>query len=421
MNITIFSTGSRGDIQPFVALGVGLQGRGHRVRLASFADAERWVAGTGLEFYPLAADFERFLKSKAGIAMIASQKNLIAHMHAIYVFSKELARSEGYWESYEKACDQTELVIYSATAPQGFHLAERLGIRSVAAACQPLLTPTGSFASPLWPVDRPLGRAYNRMTHRIVEQFMWQPFRGIINDWRRTRLKLAPIPWLGPFPRMRESLVLYGFSPHLVPKPRDWSERVQVTGFWFLDQATDWQPPRELADFLEAGPKPVYVGFGSTHNLDPKALARLGVEAVKRSGQRGLLALDIEGDTAGMAGDGLLKIGNVPHDWLFPRIAAAVHHGGAGIKGASVRAGLPSVVVPFCSDQPFWARRLEAVGAAPPPIPRSGLSVERLRSAIRRVVEDTEMRQCAAALGEQIRREDGVQAAVDALHRFLGL
>ncbi len=417
MNITIFATGSRGDVQPYIALAHGLQQHGHRVRLASFADAAQWASEAGIEFFPLAANFSQFLNSESGIAMMETERNLVAHIRAISRFSRRLAQSEGYWESYEKACYGAELVVYSVNAPQGFHLAEKLKLPSVAATYLPVLTPTGSFASPMWPADVRLGGLYNRFTHLVVEQLMWQPFRGMINDWRKRYLNLPPVSVFGPFRKMRESLILYGYSPQLLPKPKDWSPSVEVTGYWFLDRPADWRPPSELVDFLKAGPPPVYIGFGSMDDRHPEKLVTLAVEALQRSRQRGLIFADWKKVDASRLPDNVFKVEYIPFAWLFRQVAAAVHHGGAGTTAETLRAGIPSITVPFYSDQPFWARRLEGLGVAPPPIPRKKLTAEHLGRSISHVVSDTAMRVRALALGRQVGQEQGVQTAVAAIHR----
>jgi sterol 3beta-glucosyltransferase len=197
-----------------------------------------------------------------------------------------------------------------------------------------------------------------------------------------------------------------------VPRPADWPATVAVTGYWFLDEGADWQPPRALVDFLEAGPPPVFVGFGSMAGRDPDRLGRAVLAALARAGQRGVVVTGWGGLRVDDPPPGVFVAEAVPYDWLLPRVAAVVHHGGAGTIAAGLRAGKPTVVCPFVADQPFWGARVHALGAGPAPIPQRRLSAEALAGAIRVAVGDDGMRERAAALGAAIRGEDGVAAAV---------
>jgi sterol 3beta-glucosyltransferase len=212
--------------------------------------------------------------------------------------------------------------------------------------------------------------------------------------------------------------VLYGYSQHVLPRPHDWAARYEVTGYWLLDAAGGWEPPAELVQFLEAGPPPVYIGFGSMGSKDPAAAGRLAIEALARSGQRGILAAGWGGMQATELPATVHLISSVPHSWLFPRMAAVVHHGGAGTTAAGLRAGVPSVLVPFMGDQPFWGRRVATLGVGPTPIPRKRLTAERLATAIGEAVSNAAMRQRASDLGQVLRAEDGIGRAVEIIDRF---
>jgi len=214
--------------------------------------------------------------------------------------------------------------------------------------------------------------------------------------------------------------MLYCYSPAVVPKPPDWSEHAHVTGYWFLDHAPDWQPPADLVDFLESGPPPIYVGFGSMTSRDPERMSRIVLDALSQSGQRGVIATGLGGLSQSDLPDEVFMTETVPHDWLFPRMAAVVHHGGAGTTGAGLRAGVPSIIAPVSNDQPFWARRVKALGAGPAPIPHKGLTADRLAHAISVAVTDESIRKRAAELGETIRAEDGVVNAVRIINHTLG-
>jgi sterol 3beta-glucosyltransferase len=205
----------------------------------------------------------------------------------------------------------------------------------------------------------------------------------------------------------------------VVPRPSDWDQSAVVTGYWFLDAPAGWQPPPALVQFLQSGPPPVYVGFGSMFMEAGPEKTAIVLKALRLAGQRAVLATGWGGLSPVDATDEVFVLEAAPHDWLFPQVAAVVHHGGAGTTGAGLRAGKPSVICPVVGDQPFWGRRVAALGAGPPPVPKATLTVERLADAIRRAVGDDGLRRRAAALGETIRAEDGLGRAVDYIHRHL--
>jgi UDP:flavonoid glycosyltransferase YjiC (YdhE family) len=226
---------------------------------------------------------------------------------------------------------------------------------------------------------------------------------------------MPPASLAGPFEQLYEEQTpsLYAFSPLVAPPPRDWPDWIRVTGYWFLEPPEDWQPQPELLDFLDAGPPPVYIGFGSMTNRKPTESAELALEALKKSGQRGILLRGWGGLTKEDLPKDVFVLDAIPHLWLFPRMAAVIHHGGAGTTGVGLRSGVPSVVVPHFADQPFWGERVHTLGVGPRPIPRWRLTASGLAKAIRRAVEDGEMHSRAALLGEQLRAEQGVQRAVE--------
>jgi sterol 3beta-glucosyltransferase len=206
---------------------------------------------------------------------------------------------------------------------------------------------------------------------------------------------------------------LYGFSEHVVPRPADWPAAHRISGYWFLDQASQWEPPGALTDFLDSGPPPVYMGFGSMPGDVARNMLRLSVEAIGKTGQRAIL-LGGWGEAGGLESpDHILTLTSAPHDWLFPRVSAVVHHGGAGTTAAGLRAGKPTLVVPFFADQPFWGRRIHELGAGPEPVSPKELTAGRLAQAIQEAVTDAAIAARAEALGEKIRKEDGVGRAVD--------
>jgi UDP:flavonoid glycosyltransferase YjiC (YdhE family) len=414
MRITILTIGSRGDVVPYIALGLGLRRAGHEVRLATHTPFEPHVRAAGLEFAPLMGDPRALLQSERGHRWLASGRNPIRFAAGLArVLRPIVAR---VCEESAAAAADAEAILYARLVP-GAHVAEALDVPGVAAYLQPV-SPTRAFPS-IRAGGFELGPLGNLLSHLAGEHLHVQPLLGPLNGWRAG----AGLPRLGrlrtrPGARRRPAGVLYGYSPSVLPKPPDWGAGIDLCGYW-VPPAPAWSPPPALADFLEAGPPPVFIGFGSMTARDPEELAGLVAGALRRAGRRGVVQAGWAGLDGPALGDGAIAIGEAPHAWLFPHMAAVVHHGGAGTTGAGLAAGRPSVIVPFFADQPFWGSRVAALGAGPAPIPRGALTASRLAAAIRTATGDAAIRERAGALGAAIRAEDGVAAAVRALGRRL--
>jgi sterol 3beta-glucosyltransferase len=410
MRITILTIGSRGDVVPYIALGIGLRRAGHEVRLATHTPFEPHVRAAGLDFSPLMGDPRALLSSERGKRWLTSGRNPIRFAAGLARILRPIV-ARVCAESAAAAAD-ADAILYARLVP-GAHVAEALGVPGVAAYLQPA-SPTRAFSS-IRAGGLELGALGNLMSHLAGEQLHVQPQLSAINAWRAG----AGLARAGRLRTGRRPAgVLYGYSPSVLPRPADWGAGIEVCGYWVLP-APAWTPPPALADFLAAGPPPVFVGFGSMTARDPEQLAALVVRALRRAGRRGVVQAGWAGLDGPALGDDAIAIGEAPHDWLFPRTAAVVHHGGAGTTGAGLRAGRPSVLVPFFADQPFWGARVAALGAGPAPIPRGALTPGRLAAAIRAATEDAAIRERAGALGAAIRVEDGIAAAVSALERRL--
>jgi len=212
--------------------------------------------------------------------------------------------------------------------------------------------------------------------------------------------------------------ILYGFSPSVIPAPSDWNGDTHITGYWFVDEADDWQPPSALLDFLQSGSPPVYIGFGSMSNRNSEQTADLVIQALALTNQRAILLSGWGGLQKTNMPDSIFMIDAIPHSWLFPRVSAVVHHGGASTTAAGLKAGVPSVVIPFFGDQPFWGQRVADLGVGSKPIPRKRLTAERLANAIQEVVTNEDLRQRAAKLGKQIQTENGIESAINIINQL---
>jgi sterol 3beta-glucosyltransferase len=411
MRIAIHTLGTRGDIQPYLALALGLHEYGHKVMIAAPSQFETFIQSRGISFAALPGEYLDLMESPEAKAAMAGSGGFTAGFKMLKHF-KPIGRKQltAEWAAAQQF--NPELLIYHPKAVAAPHIAEKLLCPSVLASPLPGFTPTNEFASPLVPF-RSVG-PLNRLTHTIMAGSGDALFRGMIGDWRASELGLTR----RPSHPLRPRATLYAYSPHVVPVPADWPENVAVTGYWFLDDAEDWQPDAALKTFLDAGEPPVYVGFGSMPGLAPLELTELVVDALALAGKRGVLATGGGALLAGISGaQHVLVIPGAPHSKLFPMMAACVHHGGAGTTGASLRAGKPTVICPFFGDQPFWAKRVQDLGLAPAPLNRKRLTAASLASSIGEATGSLSMERSAANIGVQIRAEDGVGAAIGFLHR----
>ena len=413
MRITIITAGSRGDVQPYIALALGLRAAGHEPRVATHETFRAWVSGYGLDFAPVAGDPRAVLRSRAAERWLATgrNRNVLGFVRELRALAPALVESSlaDYWQAAQGA----DALVYSVVGIASLHVAERLGVPAFAAFLQPM-TRTREFPTIGFPQRPRLGAAVNLATHAAAEQALWRPFRAQVGAWRRDTLGLGPRPALTPHRQMAALGVptLYGFSRHVVPRPADWGPSVHVTGNWFLDRPAGYEPPPALRDFLAAGPPPVYLGFGSMTPQGAEGMTRTLLAALERAGRRGVLLRGWGSLGTGDLPPWAIAVDDVPHEWLFPRMAAVVHHGGAGTTAAGLRAGVPSLVVPLGFDQPYWGWRVAQLGAGPRPIPRKRLTVDRLARAITEATTNDAMHRRAAHLGALIRAEDGVGEAV---------
>jgi sterol 3beta-glucosyltransferase len=413
MNILILTLGSRGDVQPFVALGRGLKAAGHNVTLSTASTFELFVRDNGLTYAHMDDGLIRLAETKAGRAAMEGGSKTALIKQAMPLIRATINDS---WAAAQTA--NPTVVIYHPKALGGYHIAEKLGIPGILSLPLPGYTVTRAFPNPILMSRARFGGFFNTLTYRVMP-LMVAPYSGAINNWRAS----VGLPHRGIFASElrrtdgRPVPVLYSYSPHVVPTPPDFPSATLASGYWFLDESRGWTPPADLRAFLDAGAPPVYVGFGSMTGTNPESKAQMVLEALASTGQRGLLARGWGALKADSLPSNVFMIDSAPHDWLFEHVSAVVHHGGAGTTAAGLRAGKPTVIVPFMGDQFFWGDRVAALGVGTEPIPQKALTADALAKAIRTAVSDTGMQQRAAELGAKLRAEDGVGHAVSFIER----
>jgi sterol 3beta-glucosyltransferase len=412
MKALLVTVGSQGDVQPFVALALRLRAGGHEAVLVAPAASGGLAAAYDVPFVPLDLDMSQVGADLAGSYGLWHMVKFCRSMgrRAAAVLPGLTAAAAG----------GADIVVHHPVLPLGQHLAEMLGVPAVVAQPQPALVPTGEFLSAAWPFRTP--GILNRPSYRAARQLTGAWCRKDIDRWRQDVLALPPR-------RGRHDpllacdgapvTVLHGFSAHVVPRPADWPATAHVTGYWLLPAAPGWSPPHRLAEFVEVGGPVVYVGFGSMPGPDPGRLAVSVMTAAAKVGARAVVASLDPALRRLLPAGRFLVIRNAPHDWLFPRVQAVVHHGGSGTVAAAVVAGRPQVIWPFGIDQPFWSGRMSRLGVAPAALPVRALTGRTLTAALDRALGDPRITERAAGLGARVRGEDGVGQAVSRLEEVL--
>ena len=450
LNIVIQVVGSRGDVQPFVALGKVLKETyGHRVRLATHFTFKEFVQQQGLEFFSIGGDPARlmaFMFKNPGLRPsfrsvmsgdVGQQRRYVAEYiqgcwRSCYRANDSTVEDDGSDMSEGETHSRPEIKPFVADCiianPPSFahvHCAEKLGIPLHMMFTMPY-SPTQAFPHPLANIQATNTdpRLANYISYALVELLSWQALGDIINRFRVKCLDLDPISVIWA-PGMLQRLQIphtYCWSPALIPKPKDWGAHVSVVGFFSLPTTPGYTPTHDLQAFLDAGPPPIYIGFGSIVLNDPNALTKIIFTAVKQTGQRVLLSKGWGGvgsDELGIP-DGVFVLGNVPHDWLFQRVSCVVHHGGAGTTAAGIAAGRPTVVVPFFGDQPFWGAMIAQAGAGPDPIPHTQLTADNLAKAIKFCFTSS-CQERALELADKIAAENGCHTGAQSFHQRLDL
>jgi sterol 3beta-glucosyltransferase len=411
MNITILTYGSRGDVQPFLPLSLGLMARGHSVKLAAPYRFKELVEGYGIRFIPLAGEPEDLSRrlNDAGYNFIKMIRELMAH--AVEIGADVMHQTE-------EACIDADLIIHTFSHAVGAHtLAREKNIPDIHIQTFPMFTPTGDYPNVTMP-DLKV-RSLNRFTHIGSQKITWwTSVFGFEQVRRREGLPKRKLYF--PFdndPLRPRTPILCAWSPSVLPPSSDWMSDVHVTGYYFFGIDESYQSSVELRNFLEAGIAPVCVSFGSMVNRDAERIDGIVKDALRQTNNRGV-TLSGWSEVEKRSSVDMLYLNAAPHDWLLPRCKMIIHHGGAGTTSAGLRAGIPNVVVPFTADQPFWGRRVNAIGAGPRPILVNKLSVENLMRAIAQA-DDQAVRERAQVIGQKMRSEDGVSRAVELIESYV--
>ncbi|GAA6061722.1 hypothetical protein JCM10212_004954 [Sporobolomyces blumeae] len=436
LRFTCLTIGSRGDVQPYIALCKGLMAQGHKCKIASHGEYKSWVEGHGIEFAAVGGDPAELMQL------------MISHDFFTISFMKEAIGKFRGWlddllDSAWEGCQNTDVLIESPSAIAGYHIAEALQIPYYRAFTMPW-SRTRAYPHAFAVPEIKMGGGYNYMTYTMFDQVFWRATSGQVNRWRKDSLKIRATS----LDAMQQHKIpfLYNFSPVVIPPPLDWRENIHVTGYWILENSDDsdkkkWEPPQDLLDWIEEAKskekKVVFIGFGSIIIPDPVGMSRVISEAVEKADVYAIVAKGWS-DRAGNKDESeeakrkaeekekeqhelldrpfIFNVKSIPHDWLFPRISAAMHHGGAGTTGASLRAGLPTIIRPFFGDQHFYADRVQTLGIG---THIHNFNTKEVTEALVSATTDEKQIERARQAGEDIRKEDGVANAIECIYRDL--
>ncbi|MBZ0282018.1 MAG: glycosyltransferase [Anaerolineae bacterium] len=417
MRILLIGFGSRGDVQPLVALGKGLRQAGYEVAIAAGINFQQWIESEGFGFEPFHVDVEAYMQTDLGKEWLGeSSHNPRVELQNMKRMADLIA--EPVADDLLRMVDTADVFIDGLITIEPIATLTRVrGKQHILGMLSPL-APTRSGAAGMQSLLPRSEIFINRWWGYFIESMLFKVMEGPSNSLRK-RLNLSPATRSEFLRAANQTPTLLGISPLVTPPPADWGNHIHVTGYWFANGNADWQPSPALKTFLDAGDPPVYIGFGSMSTRDPQGTTQLMIEALKKSKQRGVIHSGWAGLHAEDLPPEIFLLDYAPHEWLFPRMKAVVHHGGAGTTGAALRAGVPSAIVAHMGDQPYWGRRVHELGAGAPFVRRHELTVDRLADTIRFITTDTTVQKNAAAVGERIRSEDGIGNAVRAIGQIL--
>ncbi|MEX0297831.1 MAG: glycosyltransferase, partial [Kordiimonas sp.] len=354
MKVLIVTLGSRGDVQPYVALGKALSNRGHEVTICTCRTFEVFIKDNGIKYAHMNDGFVELLESDQGRDALNNLNGVWGGLKGMIKLLKKAGpiQRKTIADAWQATCSvRPDIIVSHAKTYWTEEFAATLGIPVVTAPLFPHIAPTKEFPFLGFPKLQ-LGGWYNKFTYSVVSFLQSRLGGKYVREWRKANgIKIRP-------EQIEPSAIMYGYSGHIAPVASDWPDRVVMTGFWFLDQQQAWKPPASLVSFLKEGPAPVYFGFGSMADKAAERKTKIIIEALSVLGLRGVIATGWGGLVAEKFPDTIYKLESAPHDWLFPKMAAIVHHGGAGTTGAALRSGKPNIICPFFGDQYFWGEQV---------------------------------------------------------------
>jgi sterol 3beta-glucosyltransferase len=417
LKIGIFTYGTRGDVQPYIALALGLMSKNHQAIIAAPENFKDLVEGFGVPFHPLYGDAENMMNSPEGQAVLKTE-NTIKLMKYFFKVLHEIRGPlrKSYMEGFSKV---DFIIANAATLPITGAIAEKQNKKLALAYFMPPVVPTAEF--PLGDFDFLDFPWYNKLTYKLAHLFFWRFVKVETNEFRQElglpALKENLINYIGK----QRPLDLYCISPSLIPQPKDWDENHKITGFLSIPETkSSGQQPNEtpsgLNTWLQQGEKPIYMGFGSNGVGNTEKLVAIINEVLAKTNERILFCTGWSVFADLPKHQNLFVTKYVNHEVVLPKCKAGIFHGGAGTLATMLRHSLPVIIVSFYTDQPTWGKIAERKRFGVH-IPVKKLTADKLIAAITKV-QSLEIKDNAATMGEQIRAENGLERAVKEIEAF---
>ena len=405
MRMTLLTVGSTGDVRPYVLLGRELKARGHHITVTAFSRFREMVESAGLLFYPLSGNVEAMMSS-----IMEPDTNGFTYLPRLWKSIKDAAPL--MIQDMTDSCREADAMICNFFGSVYYSIAEKFDIPCIQTHLFPM-DPTREV--PIASIrNMHLGSFLNRSSYKAGYLVIGTVEKHILADWRRSNGLTERKPASHPDYRIgsHNIPVIYAISPTFFPRPSDWGDHVHMSGFCFDEEPVSYQPDPALERFLAEGEKPVYIGFGSMNTGDMSKLLSISLRSVHAAGVRAVFSTGWSGKCLS-SNRSVFFTEEVPHDWLFPRVSAVVHHGGAGTTASGLRYGKPSLVIPFAGDQAFWGYQVYKTGCGPKPIPRSALSVRKMTKALIALRSNSHYYENARRISGQLAKEHGVRDAAD--------
>jgi sterol 3beta-glucosyltransferase len=421
MKIAITTVGTRGDLQPYVALGLGLKDAGYEVLIVSSKNEEAFVKNYGLDFFSLSVDIKKLMDGDEVQEMSKGNnplKFILSHKKGSKKLKHLMVETQGeIWT----ACESADIIIFHPGMPLGFFIAQEKKRISILANPFPVIA-TKDYPAILFYTSPRLGKLWNKITHKIFEKLFWSLSKSVVVEFWNKTVKTKMNFSVSPIRQQIESgmPIINGYSNLFFCQPNDWQSNIHTTGNWFIEKEPNFIPSTELTNFIENGEIVIYIGFGSMKDINSfKKTLNIIVEALKITKQRAVVGLGWSKLTYNdNIPNNIFLIENIPHTWLFPKMKTVIHHGGAGTTATGLRAGKPTIIIPHNADQPAWGQKVFELGVGSKPIKKNNLTAVKLASAIRFAQQEYIISN-ANKLGQHLREENGVVNAVKIIHNYI--
>ena len=412
--ITILCSGSRGDFQPYIALAQELKKLGKDVRITASKSFEGFIKSYGIDVYPIEADIETLKVDPKLLKDAGSSDN---PLKMLLTFNKMKEYGIYTVTDYYSACEGSELIIYHPGCTIGYFAAQKFGIPSVLASPFPMHK-TKEYLSVVMYGKTQSNARTKKISYTMLQGMLWMASKSSVKCFWKKKFGEAPSDFGCPFERHTDKKhpAIVSCSNFVFKRPEDWNKNIHQNGYWFVEEPCIYTPTNELAAFLKVGEKPIYIGFGSMTSIEKhEGLAEMAVEAIVKNGKRGIICG--MGKPSNLPKN-IIAIDSIPHSWLFERVSAVCHHGGAGTTAAGFKAGVPSIIIPFSNDQFAWAHKAYDLGVGAKPIPKKELTSDKLAAAIEFALTD-KIAANARSLGKKIAAENGARESAKIIVKCL--